>query len=94
MTRTPAHADKAAVNILFGGDAGLMEDLRPVFETYAENTLHVGPSDHAIRLKLIHNDIAFVNVAAFCEGFALAPGKASTRQRSLELSLRLGANRA
>lgn len=71
MTRTPAHADKGAVNILFGGDADLMEYLRPGFETYAENTLHVGPSDHAIRLKLIHNDIAFANVATFCEGFAL-----------------------
>jgi 3-hydroxyisobutyrate dehydrogenase-like beta-hydroxyacid dehydrogenase len=43
-----------------------------VFDCYAENVFHVGPSGHAIRLKLIHNYIAFANVAAFCEGFALA----------------------
>ncbi|WP_376700303.1 NAD-binding protein [Bradyrhizobium archetypum] len=32
---------------------------------------HIGPLGHAIRLKLIHNYIAFANVAAWCEGFAL-----------------------
>lgn len=72
MTRTPAHADRGEVNILFGGDEDLMERLRPVFSTYAENIFYVGPAGHAIRLKLIHNFISFANVAAFCEGFALA----------------------
>lgn len=72
MTRTPAHADRGEVNVLFGGDADLLEELRPVFGTYAENIFHVGPAGHAIRLKLIHNYIAFANVASFCEGFALA----------------------
>lgn len=59
MTRTPAHADRGEANILFGGEENLMERLRPVFETYAENIFHVGPAGHAIRLKLIHNYIAF-----------------------------------
>lgn len=72
MTRTPAHADRGEVNILFGGEADLLERLRPVFDTYAENLFHVGPAGHAIRLKLIHNYIAFANVASWCEGFALA----------------------
>lgn len=72
MTRTPIHADKGCVNVLYGGDEALLEQLRPVFSTYAENIFHVGPSGHATRLKLIHNYIAFSNVAAFCEGFALA----------------------
>ncbi|MBT5264068.1 MAG: NAD(P)-dependent oxidoreductase [Rhodospirillaceae bacterium] len=72
MTRTPIHADQGCVNVLFGGEAELLEELRPIFECYAENIFHVGPSGHAIRLKLIHNFIAFANVAAFCEGFALA----------------------
>ena len=49
-----------------------MEKLRPILETYAENIFHVGPAGHAIRLKLIHNYIAFADVATFCEGFALA----------------------
>lgn len=72
MTRTPIHADRGEVNILFGGEEALLERLRPIFDTYAENIFHVGPAGHAIRLKLIHNYIAFANVAAWCEGFALA----------------------
>ncbi|MEM5582662.1 NAD(P)-dependent oxidoreductase [Roseibium sp. AS2] len=72
MTRTPIHADRGEVNILFGGSEALLDRLRPIFDTYAENIFHVGPAGHAIRLKLIHNYIAFANVASFCEGFALA----------------------
>jgi 2-hydroxy-3-oxopropionate reductase len=72
MTRTPKHADIGKVNVLFGGESRLLDDLRPYFELYAENIFHIGPLGHAIRLKLIHNYIAFANVAAWCEGFALA----------------------
>lgn len=72
MTRTPIHAEQGIVNILFGGEADLLAEMRPVFDLYAENIFHVGPAGHAVRLKLIHNYIAFANVAAYCEGFALA----------------------
>lgn len=72
MTRTPAHAERGEVNILFGGCEKVLEDMRSVFETYAENIFHIGPAGHAVRLKLIHNYIAFANVASWCEGFALA----------------------
>lgn len=72
MTRTPKHADAGKVNVLYGGEADLLEELRPYFNLYAENIFHIGPLGHAIRLKLIHNYIAFANVAAWCEGFALA----------------------
>ncbi len=72
MTRTPLHADRGEVNILYGGTPELLDRLRPLFECYAENIFHIGPPGHAIRLKLIHNYIAFANVASWCEGFALA----------------------
>lgn len=72
MTRTPKHADAGKVNVLFGGEPDLLEDIRPYFNLYAEHVFHIGPLGHAIRLKLIHNYIAFANVAAWCEGFALA----------------------
>lgn len=72
MTRTPKHAEAGQVNILYGGDAAILEALRPYFQRYAENVFHIGPVGHAIRLKLIHNFIAFANVLSWCEGFALA----------------------
>ncbi|MEO1695194.1 MAG: NAD(P)-dependent oxidoreductase, partial [Pseudomonadota bacterium] len=85
MTRTPAHADRGEVNILFGGEASDLDALRPVFDTYAENVFHVGPAGHAIRLKLIHNYIAFANVAAFCEGFALAAKEGLDMTKVIEI---------
>ena len=72
MTRTPMHAERGEVNVLYGGEAELLARLQPLFDCYAENVFHVGPAGHAIRLKLIHNYIAFANVASWCEGFALA----------------------
>ena len=85
MTRTPAHADRGEVNVLYGGDASLLDELRPVFDTYAENIFHVGPAGHAIRLKLIHNYIAFANVASFCEGFALAAQEGLDMEKVIDI---------
>lgn len=85
MTRTPAHADRGEVNILFGGEADLLDRLRPVFDCYAENVFHVGPAGHAIRLKLIHNYIAFANVASWCEGFALAAREGLDLSKVIEI---------
>jgi 2-hydroxy-3-oxopropionate reductase len=87
MTRTPKHADIGKVNVLFGGERDLLDDLRPYFELYAENIFHIGPLGHAIRIKLIHNYIAFANVAAWCEGFALAA------KDGLDLSQVIGTSR-
>lgn len=85
ITRTPIHAEQGCVNVLFGGEPQLLEAVRPVLECYAENIFHVGPSGHAIRLKLIHNFIAFANVAAFCEGFALAAHEGLDMSKVIEI---------
>lgn len=85
MTRTPIHADRGEVNILFGGDEGLLNRLRPIFNAYAENIFHVGPGGQAVRLKLIHNYIAFTNVASWCEGFALAAKEGLDMAKVIEI---------
>lgn len=85
MTRTPVHAEAGKVNILYGGDAATLEQLRPVFSKYAENMFHVGPVGHGIRLKLIHNFISFSNVLSWCEGFALAAKEGMDLRRVIEI---------
>ncbi len=85
MTRTPKHADAGQVNVLYGGSAELLAQLRPLFDCYAENVFHIGPTGHAIRLKLIHNYIAFANVLAWCEGFALAAKDGLDLDRAIEI---------
>lgn len=85
MTRTPMHADRGEVNVLYGGTAELLGRLRPLFDCYAENVFHVGPLTHAIKLKLIHNFIAFANVASWCEGFALAAKEGLDMTRVIDI---------
>jgi len=85
MTRTPKHADAGCVNVLYGGDADLLETLRPYFNCYAENIFHIGPTGHAIKLKLIHNFIAFANVLSWCEGFALAAKEGLDLDQAIEI---------
>lgn len=85
MTRTPKHADAGQVNVLYGGSEALLSRLRPYFDCYAENVFHIGPTGHAIRLKLIHNFIAFANVLAWCEGFALAAKDGLDLDRAIEI---------
>jgi 3-hydroxyisobutyrate dehydrogenase-like beta-hydroxyacid dehydrogenase len=85
MTRTPLHADQGKVNVLYGGSAEVLERLRPVFACYAENVFHIGPSGHAIKLKLIHNYICFANVLSWCEGFALAAKEGLDLSRAIEI---------
>ena len=85
MTRTPKHADAGQVNILYGGETQLLDRLRPYFDCYAENIFHIGPVGHAIRLKLIHNFIAFANVLSWCEGFALAAKDGLDLRRAIEI---------
>lgn len=85
MTRTPMHADRGEVNVLYGGTAELLDKLRPIFDCYAENVFHVGPLTHAIKLKLIHNYIAFANVASWCEGFALAAAQDLDMTRVIDI---------
>lgn len=91
LTRTPKHAEAGQVNVLFGGDRDLLEELRPYFDRYAENVFHIGPTGHAIRLKLIHNYIAFANVAAWCEGFALAAKEGLDLTRAIDIISAAGA---
>lgn len=85
MTRTPKHADAGIVNVLYGGDSDLLDQLRPYFSCYAENVFHIGPTGHAIRLKLIHNFIAFANVLSWCEGFALAAKEGLDLDQAIEI---------
>lgn len=91
MTRTPKHADAGQVNVFYGGEAALLEELRPIFQCYAENIFHIGPRTHATKLKLIHNYIAFANVAAWCEGFALAAKEGLDLSRAIEIISAAGA---
>ncbi|MBR9762970.1 MAG: NAD(P)-dependent oxidoreductase [Rhodobacteraceae bacterium] len=58
MTRTAKHAHEGTLNLLVGGEAEVLETVRPVLASFTEAVTHVGPLSHGHRLKLLHNYVS------------------------------------
>ena len=55
-----------------GGDAEVIDKVRPVFAAYSETVHHLGAVGPGYRAKLIHNFIAQANAAVLAEAFGTA----------------------
>lgn len=72
MTRTPKEAEAGRLNLIAGGDAALLERLRPLLDTFAENIYHAGAVGAGHALKLLHNFISLGNCALLAEAVTCA----------------------
>ena len=72
MTRTAQHAHAGTLNLLVGGDAGLLAEMRPLLSAFAENITHAGPVGAGHRLKLLHNFVSLGSMALLAEAAACA----------------------
>ena len=66
-------------SLMFGGDAGVVEKLSPIFQTLApgpdKGWGHVGPNGAGHFVKMIHNGIEYGLMQSYAEGFALMQAK-------------------
>ncbi|MCP5557817.1 MAG: NAD(P)-dependent oxidoreductase [Verrucomicrobiaceae bacterium] len=60
------------VLVMVGGDETVFEQCRWLFEKFASDVVHVGPSGSGAKLKLVTNLVLGINRAALAEGLALA----------------------
>lgn len=72
MTRTAKHAHEGTLNLLVGGDAGVLEEVRPLLSTFTETVDHVGTLGHGHRLKLLHNYVSIGFMTLLAEAAAQA----------------------
>ena len=72
MTRTPKEAAEGRLNLLVGGDPGLLETCRPILQCFAENITHVGPVGAGHSMKLLHNYVSLGMVTLLAEAGACA----------------------
>jgi 3-hydroxyisobutyrate dehydrogenase-like beta-hydroxyacid dehydrogenase len=72
MTRTAQHAHEGTLNLLVGGDAATLQEVRPVLESFTENITHVGAVGFGHRMKLLHNYVALGFMALLAEASASA----------------------
>lgn len=72
MTRTPKEAAEGRLNLLVGGDAALLDEMRPLLGCFAENITHVGPVGAGHGMKLLHNYVSLGMVTLLAEAAACA----------------------
>lgn len=72
MTRTPREAEAGRLNLIAGGEASLLETLRPLLSSFAENIYHAGPVGAGHALKLLHNFVSLGNCALLAEAATCA----------------------
>jgi 6-phosphogluconate dehydrogenase len=66
-------------SLMIGGDAAVVEKLKPIFETLAPGKDlgwgHVGPVGSGHYTKMVHNGIEYGMMQAYAEGFAILQHK-------------------
>ncbi len=72
MTRTARHAHEGTLNLLAGGEAEVLDRVRPVLAAFTEKVEHVGPLGHGHRLKLLHNYVSVGFMTLLAEAAAQA----------------------
>jgi 3-hydroxyisobutyrate dehydrogenase-like beta-hydroxyacid dehydrogenase len=67
MTRLPQHARAGTLNLLIGGDPALLEQLRPLLDTFSETITHIGGVGSGHLMKLLHNYVSLGFMALLAE---------------------------
>jgi 3-hydroxyisobutyrate dehydrogenase-like beta-hydroxyacid dehydrogenase len=72
MTRLAKDAREGRLNLLVGGEFAVLERIRTVLSTFAENITHVGRVGDGHRMKLLHNFVSVGSMTLIAEAAALA----------------------
>ena len=72
MTRLAKDARAGRLNLLVGGDAQVLDRIRPVLAAFAENINAVGRLGDGHRMKLLHNFVSVGSMTLIAEAAALA----------------------
>lgn len=72
VNRTPKEAVEGRLNVLAGGEAAVLEKVRPILQCFSETIHHLGAVGSGHKAKVIHNFIAQGNATVLAEAFCTA----------------------
>lgn len=72
MTRTPKEAEAGKLGLMVGGDAALIEKIRPVLSTFSDLIVPTGAVGTAHQVKLINNFLSLAHAAVAAEAITVA----------------------
>jgi 3-hydroxyisobutyrate dehydrogenase len=72
MTGGAQGAAEGTLALMIGGEAEVLERVRPVLDCLATRLFHLGPAGRGQAMKLVHNAILHTTFLATCEGLRIA----------------------
>ena len=85
VTGSKAQAASGELNFIVGGEAAVLEVVRPVLAAMGKTILHLGATGSGALLKLINNFVCGVQVAALAEALAMIERSGLDRTKALEI---------
>ena len=83
VTGSRAQAEGGQLTFLVGGDASILERVRPALAAMSKEIVHLGPVGSGARMKLINNFLCGVQVASLAEGLAWIERSGLDREQAL-----------
>ncbi len=74
VARTRAAAEAGTLSVMVGGEAEVLERVRPLLACFASEITHCGPLGSGQVVKILNNMVLFETVAALSEARAIAQG--------------------
>jgi 3-hydroxyisobutyrate dehydrogenase len=90
VTGSRVQAQEGELIFLVGGEAAVLERVRPALEAMSKEIVYLGPSGSGARMKLINNFLSGVQVASLAEGLSWIERSGLDRELALKV-LRSGA---
>ena len=72
MTRTPNEAEAGKLGLMVGGEAAILESIRPVLECFADLIVHTGAVGSGHQVKLINNFLSIGHATIAAEAITVA----------------------
>jgi 3-hydroxyisobutyrate dehydrogenase len=85
VTGSKTQAAAGELRFLVGGDAGVLERVRPVLAAMGREIVHLGPLGSGARLKLVNNFMCGVQAASLAEAVALIENSGLNRDLALSI---------
>jgi 3-hydroxyisobutyrate dehydrogenase-like beta-hydroxyacid dehydrogenase len=82
MTRTPNEAEAGKLGLMVGGEASMLELIRPVLSSFAELIVHTGAVGTGHQVKLLNNFLSLGHAAIAAEAITVA-AKAGVDMKAL-----------
>jgi 3-hydroxyisobutyrate dehydrogenase-like beta-hydroxyacid dehydrogenase len=79
--------EQGKLSVMVGGEADVVERVRPVLEAIGPKVIHVGPNGSAVTMKIASNLSLAVQMLAFSEGVLLAEKSGIPREKAVEVLL-------